>query len=683
MSNLDLPVRYIKGVGPGREKILNSIGIFNVLDLINYFPRDYENRSVITKIRNMTAGNKVTAAVKYTGRYKILKPHKGLSIAKVYINDDTGYATLTFYNQDYIVKNFVSGQYYLVYGDVDISFGEIQIQNPEVELIKGKLSQYLHIYPIYSLTKNITQKILRSIVKEALTYLDDVKEILPPDLLDRFNLIDIRTAYENIHYPVDMEYLEKAKRRFAFQELFEVMLYLNILKLRRNSLNKGILFGLCDEYEFINSLPFKLTNAQLRVWREIKEDMESDRQMNRLVQGDVGSGKTVIAAIAVYKAVKNNYQAAFMAPTEILAEQHFSTLNALFKGHDINVGLLTGSITPKEKDKMLKDIVEGKIDVVVGTHALIQDNVVFKNLGLVVTDEQHRFGVRQRSMLEQKGSNIDVLVMTATPIPRSLALIIYGDLDISIIDELPPGRKPVKTYLVEKNMRGSVYDFVKSLLKKGEQCYVVAPLIEESDKMDAISVEEVYTELKKEFMDYSVGLLHGKISKEEKDYIMHQFKSNNINLLVSTTVIEVGVDVPNATAIIIENAERFGLAQLHQLRGRIGRGDKESYCFLVMGNNITDVKERLKILTETNDGFKISEHDLKLRGPGDFLGYKQHGLPGFKIANFYFDSKILDNISMAVKYFVDRYGIYSPTTEELIKSIEERWDFSGEEITFN
>ncbi len=682
MSNLDLPVRYIKGVGPGREKLLNGIGIYNVLDLLNYFPRDYENRSVITKVRNMAAGNKYAAAVKYTGRYKILKPRRGLSITKIYTNDDTGYATLTYYNQDYAAKNFKAGKYYMVYGEADISYGEVQILNPEVELIQDSLSEHLHVYPIYSLTKNITQRILRNIIKEALNYASEVSEDVPEDIVKRYDLMDKNSAYINIHYPRSMEYIDKARRRFAFQELFEVMLYLNLQKLRRSSSNTGIAFKPCDESNFIDSFPFKLTAAQYNSWKEIKKDMECDRPMNRLLQGDVGSGKTAVAATAIYKAVKNNYQVAFMAPTEILAEQHFSTLKGFFKNYDIKIGLLTGSMTAKMKESIQNDISEGRINVIIGTHALIQEGVEFNNLGLVITDEQHRFGVHQRSLLERKGNNSDVLVMTATPIPRSLALIIYGDLDISVIDEMPPGRKPVKTYLVDKNMRYSVYDFVKSILQKGEQCFVVVPLIDESDKLDAVSAGQIYEELKKEFAGYYVGLLHGKLSNEEKNSIMAKFKSGKLNLLVSTTVIEVGVDVPNATAMVIENAERFGLAQLHQLRGRVGRSDKESYCFLVMGNNNSDAKERLKVLTETNDGFKISRYDLKSRGPGDFLGYKQHGMPSFKSLN-YLDGNILEDVITAVKYFINKYGIYSPETEKMMESIQARWDFNEEKVALN
>lgn len=405
--------------------------------------------------------------------------------------------------------------------------------------------------------------------------------------------------------------------------------------------------------------------------------------MNRLLQGDVGSGKTVVAAMAVYKAVKNNYQVAFMVPTEILAEQHYSTLTRLLAGQGIKVGLLISSLSAKEKNNILDKIAKGEIDVVVGTHALIQDNVIYKNLGLVITDEQHRFGVRQRSMLEQKGDNIDVLVMTATPIPRSLALIIYGDLDISIIDELPPGRKPVRTYLVDKGMREQVFNFIETHLKNGEQCYVVAPLIEESDKLDAASAEEIYKELRGKFTGFNVGILHGKMSKEEKDYMMRQFKENKIHVLVSTTVIEVGVDVPNATVIVIENSERFGLAQLHQLRGRIGRGDKESYCFLILGNNNSEVKDRLKILTQTNDGLKIAEHDLKLRGPGDFLGFKQHGMPAFKVASTYLDNDILEDVFKVVRYFIETYGLDTLTATKMVRIIEDKWGFNEEDIALN
>lgn len=682
MSKLDSPVRYIKGVGPGRAQALGGIGIYNIADLLNYFPRDYEDRSVITKIRNMAAGNKYMVVVKYTGRYKVLRPRRNLSITKIYTNDDTGYATLTFFNQSYAAKKFTAGKYYIVYGEVQISYGELQILNPECKPINNDLNEHLHIYPVYGLTKNITQHLMRRITKEALNYVSEVDEGLPRDIIERYKLIDKKNAYINIHYPENVHYIAKAKRRLAFQELFEVMLYFNLVKLRRNKMNKGIPFKSCGENDFIDKLPFKLTTAQHRAWEEISNDMESDKQMNRLLQGDVGSGKTVVAALAIYKAIKNDHQVAFMAPTEILAQQHYDTLKNFFKDYRINIGLLTGSMMAKKKNKILKDTYENKINVVIGTHALIQEDVKFNNLGLVITDEQHRFGVHQRSLLEHKGRNCDVLVMTATPIPRSLALIIYGDLDISVIDEMPPGRKPVKTYLVNKDMRTGVYGFIEKLLKKKEQCYVVVPLIEDSDKLDVVSADQVYAELKKEFAGYRVGLLHGKLTQEEKDSIMNGFKSGAINLLVSTTVIEVGVDVPGATAIVIENAERFGLAQLHQLRGRVGRSEKKSYCFLVLGNNNAQAKDRLKILAQTNNGFKISEYDLKLRGPGDFLGFSQHGLPSFKTID-YIDNKVLEETVSAVKYFINKYGIYSQTTNQLMSSIKEKWSFSDEEVTLN
>ena len=653
--DLKKDVKYIKGVGPNRVQLLNRLGIFTLEDLITYFPRTYEDRSKPKNICECINGEEVLIEAYAAGRVQEIRL-KGKTMYKLVIKDETGSATATWFNQSYLKNVFKMGEKYKFYGKVTNSFGKITLSSPVFESAE-KSSNTGKIIPIYPLTYKLTQNTIRKIIENGIIEVDGkLEESLPDYLLKEYDLLDINNAIKDIHFPKDFNDFSIARKRLVFEELLSTQLALFQLKNNYVHSEEGIQYSKDVKMsDVINLLPFKLTKAQLRVLEEIDNDMESKKNMNRLLQGDVGSGKTVVAMIAAYKAVKCGYQAAIMAPTAILATQHLESFKSLFDDLGIRCELLISAITKKKKTELLERLKNGEIDILIGTHAIIEDNVEFKNLGLVVTDEQHRFGVKQRTKIVEKGQNPDVLVMTATPIPRTLALILYGDLDISIIDELPPNRKKIETYAVTKGLEERVNNFIKAQINEGRQCYIVCPLVEESEEMDLKSVVELYDKCKNEiFKRYKVEYIHGKMKPKEKDDIMDRFKFGLIDILISTTVIEVGVNVPNASIMIVEDAQRFGLAQLHQLRGRVGRGEYQSYCILKYKGSGETVKERMKVMCDTNDGFVISEKDLELRGTGDFFGTKQHGIPEFKIANLFEDMPVLKQVQgISMKIIAD------------------------------
>lgn len=640
--DLNKDVKFIKGVGPNRVKLLNKIGIYTLKDLITYYPRTYEDRSKPKNICECTNGEEVLIEGIVCNRISEVRMH-GKTMQKLIIRDETMSANITWFNQSYLKNRFEVGKKYKFYGRINNQYGKISMTSPVFDDI-DKDNNTGKIIPIYPLTFSLSQNVLRKIIENGLSEIEGkIEETLPEKMLKEYKLEELNKAIKEIHFPQEFKEFDKARNRLVFEELFAVQLALLELKNKYITEDKGIQFSKDAKMsDIINELPFKLTKAQLRVLEEIDNNMESDKPMNRLLQGDVGSGKTVVAMCAAYKAIKSGYQAAIMAPTAILASQHLENFKKIFDRLNIKCELLISGITKKKKEEILQELKEGKIDILIGTHALIEENVVFKNLGLVVTDEQHRFGVKQRTKIAQKGENPDVLVMTATPIPRTLALILYGDLDISIIDELPPNRKQIETFAVGKNMTQRVNLFIKKQIQQGRQAYIVCPLVEDDEESNLKSVEKLYEEYKTTiFPEYKVEYIHGKMKIKDKDSIMKDFKDGKIDILISTTVIEVGVDVPNSNIMVIENAERFGLAQLHQLRGRVGRGEYESYCILKCEGKSETTKKRMKVMCETNDGFIISEKDLELRGAGDFFGTMQHGIPEFKIANLFEDIPIL------------------------------------------
>ncbi len=648
MDILEMPVSGIKGVGPKKQVYLHSAGIKTLEDLLYYFPRSYEDRSRLYPLVQIPHKQRVGVRARVIGGPVEKRINRRLTVIKVAIEDDSGRGWAVWFNNPYPARQLKTGSEYLFFGKGDRRF-EIQLLNPDVQ----KADQRVGIVPVYPSRGRLTPGEFERFIRTALELASGkIKDVFPEEIRVHYDLGEINYCLKNIHYPEDYNSLRQARRRLVFQELFLLQMGLLQIKKSVEDVEKGIFFAEKEVEEiFLKKLPFDLTAAQKRVYGEIKKDMESSRIMNRLVQGDVGSGKTVIAVMALLKAVANGYQGALMVPTEILAEQHYSTLTDLLKGFDVKARLLTGSCSKKERERIYSDIREGHADIIVGTHSLVQGPLEFARLGLVVTDEQHRFGVRQRALLFGKGKNPDVLVMTATPIPRTLALILYGDLDISIIDEMPPGRKTVETYAVDKKIRDRVYKFVGRQLSEGRQAYIVCPLIEESDVIEAVPAAVLYEELKRKYLKgYRIELMHGRMTGLQKEEIMREFRDGKINALVSTTVVEVGVNVANANIMVIENAERFGLAQLHQLRGRVGRGKYQSYCILVNHCSSRVAGERIKTLCTISDGFKIAEKDLTLRGPGDFFGTRQHGLPDLKIARLPADMDILkDAQQLALK----------------------------------
>ena len=615
---MDLPLTALKGVGPARVKALNAAGITSVRGLIHYLPKEYRDLSDIRPLATLSSGDEAAVRVRMAGGLNMHYAGKKLLVLKGRVQDESESMTVVWYNQPWLKEALVPGRELLLYGKCEARFGELQLVSPAIETVTGREGPK----PVYKPIAGISAKVLSQLIDQALDLMEGQwKDDLPLSLRQKYGLCERNFAFLNAHHPASQEALAAARRRLSFEELlvFQVGLWL-----LRGSRNSGISIDCADELgdEFWNTLPFEPTGAQKRVLLEVLHDMRAGYPMARLVQGDVGSGKTAIAFAAMYAAVKSGWQCALMAPTEILAAQHMETAKKMLEPLGVTCGLLTGSLTAKKKKEAHEAIASGQWQAVIGTHALITEGVEYQKLGLVITDEQHRFGVKQRSSLSEKGESPNVLVMSATPIPRTLSLILYGDLDISIVDELPPGRTPVKTNIVPEAKRKDMYGFLRDQVKQGRQIYVVCPLIEESEAVDAQPAELVYEKLKREELpDLRVELVHGRLKAKDKDAILNAFHAGEIDVLVSTTVIEVGVNVPNASVMVIENAERFGLAQLHQLRGRVGRGAAISYCFLMAEPN-----QRLRLMTRSNDGFEIAQKDMELRGPGDLFGVRQSGV---------------------------------------------------------
>jgi len=636
-----VPVDRVRGVGAQKAEELRGLGIDSVARLIEYFPFRYDDYRV-RELSEAKDGEKVTIRGAVVGEPYVQMYGRNKSRMSCRLVSGSIMLTAVWFNQHFLKDKLRPGQELAVTGKWDLRRRQLTVSGTE---FPGGAARAGTVQPVYSVGGTITQNWMRKTIRQALDqYGAFVPELLPAELAEKYGFMPRREAIRAIHYPENAEEGGRARRRLVYEELFLFQLKLHAFR----ALQRKRADGLAHEFDneevrrFVRSLPFRLTDSQKKAIGEILHDLKQPYSMNRLLQGDVGSGKTVVAAVALFATVKAGCQGAFMAPTEILAEQHKRFLERLFEPYGIQVGLLIGSLTERERRDTIDALSFGLIDVIVGTHALIQDDVVFRRLGLVVTDEQHRFGVNQRSILRRKGMNPDVLTMTATPIPRTLAITVFGDLDVSTLRELPKGRKPVKTYAVGPHMLERIFRFVRNEIANGRQAYVVCPLIEESDKLDVQNALDVHAQLTQAFPEFRVGLLHGRLTPQEKEQVMRDFAANRIQVLVATTVVEVGVDVPNATVMVVYDAARFGLSQLHQLRGRVGRGDHQSYCILVADPKNGTAKERLRVLTETNDGFEIARRDLELRGPGDLFGTKQSGLPEFRLADMMSDFEVME-----------------------------------------
>ena len=676
MPELSTSVRYIKGIGEQRAKSLEKLRIFTLRDLISYFPRDYEDRRTFRKIRDLEPGETACVTAMAAASPTLNRVRKGMELVKVRAVDETGALDVTFFNQTYMRDHIRAGEQYTFFGKAEVQGSRRTMVNPLVERENSR-TMTGRIMPVYPLTAGISQLTMTRSVEQGLAACRDLlPDPLPDEVRRDHQLCHTGYAYDQIHFPDDENTLAIARRRLAFEELFLLAIGMQVLSRRREELSCAPLRDL-DLTAFYGSLPFSLTGAQQRAVDEILADLASGRPMNRLVQGDVGSGKTMVAAAAMVCAARSGRQTALMAPTEILAEQHYKGLAPLLEGLGIPCGLLTGAARAKERRAVLEGLESGRIQAVIGTHALISPDVTYRDLGLVVTDEQHRFGVGQRSALSAKGERPHLLVMSATPIPRTLALMIYGDLDVSVIDELPPGRQRIDTFAVTGAYRPRIYKFLAREIAAGRQAYMICSMVEENGADDRKAVTEYARVLQEQvFPQLRVACVHGRMKGREKEAVMTAFAGGEADILVSTTVVEVGVDVPNATVMVIEDADRFGLSQLHQLRGRVGRGKHKSYCVLITDNRSEETLARMRVMAQTGDGFRIAEEDLRLRGPGDFFGRRQHGLPALKVADLSWDMALLKEAQQAARALLDRdpgledHPLIAQRTRELFEASE-------------
>lgn len=669
MNIFNTPLSVLNGVGPKRCETLAGLGIESIYDLIYFFPSGYEDRRSFSEIENIRDGDEVCIKATLKTSVRSVRIRKNLLISNCIIFDETGEIMVVWYNQKFIEKQLVKGNEYNFYGKIKKGKSRLELTNPIFERIDVNKGYTGKIVPVYPLLSSLPQKTFYTIMKNGVEYAENILTSALPECVERkFDIPDFKESLYKIHFPENEYEAGRARRRFAFEEFFYFQAALS--KIRKKGKFEGIIFDDVDTVEFEKNLPFTLTDAQKKVLSEIKTDLTSGKQMNRLLQGDVGSGKTIVAVISAYLCSKNGINCAIVAPTEILAKQHYANFKKYLP--NISIRLLTSSCSAKDKREIIDKAADGEVEILIGTHAILEDNVKISNLGLVVVDEQHRFGVRQRQKLIEKGINPHLLVMTATPIPRTLSLIMFNDLEVSTIDKLPEGRKDVKTYLVGESYRNRIYTFLQKEINNGGQAYVVCPLVEENENYDLKDAVGFAEELKNQIPKLKIGVLHGRMKDVDKNAVMQQFENNAIDVLVSTTVVEVGVDVKNATLMIIENAERFGLSQLHQLRGRVGRGDKQSYCIMIAKTSNSDTIGRLKVIESSNDGFYISEQDLKQRGPGDFLGTRQHGLPVINMPVGEDDIKLLVAAKQAVNEISDKILVPSSKEKQIMKFLVEK-----------